>query len=462
MEPGNPVCSFASDIENITRCTYTRQGFSQPFLENLLRFSHRHHSMLAKVIKTDPDAIRAALLLHKRNCSVITGTEATCPKWDTLLTEDGWQAFHEVGDYGRGDPWVSWDPALWTLAANWTLQLSAVTYNGRRCHAAVAVLDHKGFGRRVAFISVHFPAHLEGDMRRDRATTRTRAYRSALAGLRDLVAHLRVEHPNIRIVLAADWNLNIRRAWVRGLLRHGLRTTGLTLVNPLPDKGTHGKRLIDWAATDLNSTGGVLPHISPFDHDPIGFTHKETTAVTWRVATSLDVLLADINKAFPNRSKVSDGSIGDAAHASRDSDHNPFVVDAAGVGVVRARDFTHDPNHGLDCNVLAERLARKLRRGRHPALQSGAYVIWNRRIISRDRIAEGWRAYTGSNPHDKHLHLSVALGPGYDSERAWWVFPTRRELAVTVLRTALDKAKAAGNTARATALRLALRAVRKG
>jgi len=135
--------------------------------------------------------------------------------------------------------------------------------------------------------------------------------------------------------------------------------------------------------------------------------------MTWRMAYSLEVLLAEINKAAPNRSKISDGGIGDAAHATRDSDHNPWVKDAYDVGVVRARDFTHDPVNGMDCSVLAKFLASKL--GVHPALGSGAYIIWNNRIISTDRKSEGWRPYSGSNPHTKHLHLSVETSRGYDS-----------------------------------------------
>lgn len=135
--------------------------------------------------------------------------------------------------------------------------------------------------------------------------------------------------------------------------------------------------------------------------------------MSWRVARSLDTLLDEINERAPERSKISDGSIGDPAHSSRVSDHNPNAA-----GVVRARDYTHDPAGGLDCNDLARFLADLL--GEHPALSSGAYVIWNRRIISRDRITEGWRPYTGSNPHDHHLHLSVATAAtGYDSTASW-------------------------------------------
>lgn len=130
-------------------------------------------------------------------------------------------------------------------------------------------------------------------------------------------------------------------------------------------------------------------------------------ARSWRPARSLDTLSDEIDDVAPHRSRASDGTIGDLAHSQRDSDHNPN-----GAGVVRAKDFTHDPDGGLDCNVLAEFLAARL--GKHPALGVGAYIIWRGRIISTSRLSEGWRRYTGSNKHNHHLHLSVGTG-GYDS-----------------------------------------------
>lgn len=146
--------------------------------------------------------------------------------------------------------------------------------------------------------------------------------------------------------------------------------------------------------------------------------------MSWRVADSLDVLRAEINAAAPARSIVSDGSIGDAAHATRDSDHNPFIIDADGVGVVRARDITHDPANGVDCDVLAERVRLLGKSGEHPALGPGAYVIWEGRIASATEDGEpwDWEPYTGSNAHTKHMHVSVALAAaGYDSTAPWGV-----------------------------------------
>lgn len=137
--------------------------------------------------------------------------------------------------------------------------------------------------------------------------------------------------------------------------------------------------------------------------------------MSWRMAKSLDALLAEVNASAPRRSKVSDGGIGDAAHASRTSDHNPWIK-VGGVGVVRARDFTDDPRGGLSARKLADHLASLL--GVHPALGTGGYVIFNGRIISTSRRNEGWRPYTGLNAHKQHVHISVAL-KGFDDTTPW-------------------------------------------
>jgi hypothetical protein len=136
--------------------------------------------------------------------------------------------------------------------------------------------------------------------------------------------------------------------------------------------------------------------------------------MTWRVARCLDELLAQWNEAHPGRSKASDGSIGDAAHQSRDSDHNPWVGPASdGKMIVTARDFTHDPAHGADADVLAE----SLKQHKDPRVK---YVIRNRRIWSLARDAEGWRPYYGDNPHIKHVHVSVSpVESRYDDARPW-------------------------------------------
>jgi hypothetical protein len=138
----------------------------------------------------------------------------------------------------------------------------------------------------------------------------------------------------------------------------------------------------------------------------------------WRVAGSLLVLRGEINERWPERDKTSDGTIGDAAHAARGSDHNPFIVDDDGIGVVRALDVDVD---GINAAQLAEHL-RQLGKQGDDRLNGKGYVIFNRRIASEVQNWT-WRHYDGANPHTAHLHVSVSRkpDPGYDSLGTWGV-----------------------------------------
>lgn len=138
----------------------------------------------------------------------------------------------------------------------------------------------------------------------------------------------------------------------------------------------------------------------------------------WRLAKSLEILRSEINAKWPTRARDSDGSIGDANHASRSSDHNPWIVDpAGGPHVVSAVDITHDPRNGFDSYAFAEWLRTK----RDPRIK---YVISNRRIFSSEVAPWQWRRYSGTNPHDHHVHISVQDEKAkYDDVRSWGIAP---------------------------------------
>lgn len=137
--------------------------------------------------------------------------------------------------------------------------------------------------------------------------------------------------------------------------------------------------------------------------------------MSWYVGRSLDQLLNEINASAPNRSKASDGSIGDANHSSRESDHNPCDCHRA----VCARDFTHDPGGGFDSYAFANWLAERTKGPENRV----KYIISNGRIASgqgQSYPAGVWRTYTGSNPHDHHCHVSVRHGPElFDNTKNW-------------------------------------------
>ena len=98
--------------------------------------------------------------------------------------------------------------------------------------------------------------------------------------------------------------------------------------------------------------------------------------------------LQDATGKWPARDRLKDGIMGDAAHQARKSDHNDG----------NAFDLTHDPNHGVDCNVLSRLVINDNR---------VTYVIWNRQIYNRSMAAAGWRKFDG-DPHIHHMHVSIA------------------------------------------------------
>ena len=107
----------------------------------------------------------------------------------------------------------------------------------------------------------------------------------------------------------------------------------------------------------------------------------------------------------PKRMKASDGLLPSAAHlkASPSSDHNTGL----------AVDLTHDPKNGIDCELIFEKLKEDER---------VAYLIFNKKIWSRQRRKEGNRKYSGSNPHVKHLHISINDSHANDtSPWFWWL-----------------------------------------
>lgn len=134
----------------------------------------------------------------------------------------------------------------------------------------------------------------------------------------------------------------------------------------------------------------------------------------WRNCNASLRLLDAVNALWPGRDKASDGTIGDAAHASRDSDHNPWIIDPQGIGVVRARDIDSD---GIPADQVAETL-RQMAAAGDTRLTGGGYVIFNRRITKPDW--SGWAVYTGVDPHTGHIHVSFSRNAaGYDSNAPW-------------------------------------------
>lgn len=131
--------------------------------------------------------------------------------------------------------------------------------------------------------------------------------------------------------------------------------------------------------------------------------------MAWKLAPALTALISDVNDEWPLRSKVSDGTIGDASHSARKSEHNPNREPGDDVpdGYVTAADITTD---GVDKSRLIAVLIADPRTW---------YVIHDRAIYSRT-YGFARRSYTGSNPHTSHIHVSLNQNRrSCDDTRAW-------------------------------------------
>jgi hypothetical protein len=107
----------------------------------------------------------------------------------------------------------------------------------------------------------------------------------------------------------------------------------------------------------------------------------------------------------PLRMKASDGLLPSKAHIHQNptSDHNTGY----------AVDLTHDKLGGIDCEDIFQKLKEDKR---------VKYLIFKGKIWSVERAAEGDREYTGSNKHNKHLHISINENMGNDtSPWFWWM-----------------------------------------
>lgn len=150
--------------------------------------------------------------------------------------------------------------------------------------------------------------------------------------------------------------------------------------------------------------------------------------MAWYLNTALTTFRKEVDAAYPGRDKGSDGTIGDEAHQGTSSDHNPDSD-----GSVDAWDMDVEVN-GKGAAYAADVEHLKSVFEAHPAAQ---YWIHDRVIANRDY---GWdrRPYSGSNPHDKHVHWN-SRSSHEDSTQPWGVEqPMTRDEFLGHMRAAMD------------------------
>lgn len=151
------------------------------------------------------------------------------------------------------------------------------------------------------------------------------------------------------------------------------------------------------------------------------------------VARSLNAAAAEFDKLYPNRSKASDGALGNASHAATVSDHNPcWGCSGSNYGLIRAIDLTTSSwgVAGLKYTAAQRKWHQDLiedliETEKNNPVDRLWYII---HYIPGDPYPKIWsrttgwasKRYTGASPHDHHFHLSIMRTNAAEADTKPW------------------------------------------
>lgn len=288
-------------------------------------FTHIHASMNGG---RTAEAGKRAINHYRSLSDVITTTENSGRRSKIATWYSGnsdWATFQPEGDRGERHNVITYDTRVFEPAADgWAEKLTDARWltkgGGRslKVHATVLPLRHKATGRVVWIIASHPPAHIEG--RRgfeSRSRKRIQAAKDAIENTGRLARRILDDHPGDAVINTADWNLNVKRGWVRRYI--GKRQAPLKLrfnADDFPRHGTHGKsRIIDFGYSF--GLEGTNPDILPkrrdaSDHRAVRVRHAFTGAALDlfrapddksrgpRIDRAADLLAESLNGAIRN------------------------------------------------------------------------------------------------------------------------------------------------------------------
>ena len=126
-------------------------------------------------------------------------------------------------------------------------------------------------------------------------------------------------------------------------------------------------------------------------------------------------LRAQVDRRWPKRDKRSDGWIGDKAHQSRPSDHNPDNR-----GWVHAIDIDADLNGPGKGRAAAQQLADEIvayAASGLPGSDRIKYVVFNDRVASGTYPKSRWVWRGNGYGHFDHIHVSFTAAAEKDGRK---------------------------------------------
>lgn len=189
------------------------------------------------------------------------------------------------GARGLAECAITVDDTVWELVRWASYEIGPDLGPGDVVNAVVALLRHRATGLTLLVWVAHMPSAVEGSWRE--RVRRVTEYVKAVVRLRKILREWsRLERPD-GVAGAADWNLSLRKAWVRAWASRtfpGLKVADPARAADQRTAWTHaGGRLIDWFLT-WGIRRPVAQVMGPDDHSD----HRRTllrgvlTSRRWR------------------------------------------------------------------------------------------------------------------------------------------------------------------------------------
>lgn len=188
-----------------------------------------------------------------------------------------------------GESGISWSTDRFRLETSSSAVVSrkkwaASTKKKRTPNAEFVVLSDQVTGKRILVTTLHLPAGVEncagtGWEKRTPYRARVKAHKHAMKGWVAGTNAVRASHRVDAVIVAADWNVNLNKKWVRKVVtKKHFKGYKLTVKKPfnqhtLTERATcaNSKRHIDatlvWNAK-VTSRARVLPPVKSSDHLP--------------------------------------------------------------------------------------------------------------------------------------------------------------------------------------------------
>jgi hypothetical protein len=254
------------------------------------QFTHVHTSGFGQ---SDLGSLQRDAAAFRASADLITMTEVQTAARRDALAGTGFAVVWNPGSSASAENGIAYRTSVFDLVSSESTPVSTLSYaRGSGTSrvvpdATTAVLREKATGKTVLVSVLHTPSLVErpngkGWWMRD--ANRIAAYKEAMTGWRDaIVAERNAVHPNA-VIVAADFNLDYKRAWVRSYLTdtwdnlgaidtawtQGSRGSTFTDVK----RGRTRHRLIDntfAAGADLSSQH-VIGDVTSSDHNPYAET----------------------------------------------------------------------------------------------------------------------------------------------------------------------------------------------